>query len=309
MPPDSDLSLIAIVGATGSGKSSIAIELALEFGGEIINADSRQVYCGMDIGTAKPTIEDRGRVPHHLYDIAAPTESFSLALFLPEATRAIDDCHARNRLPILVGGTGQYVWGLVEGWTVPEVAPQPGFREEMIAIATAGGPDVLFERLTAVDPVAASSIDRRNVRRVVRALEVHHATGRRFSDLRLKQAPSWHVTTIGVDVPDDVLEHRIEDRVDAMLSDGFADEVRSLLAAGVSRSDTAMGSIGYQQLAAFAEGECSLAEARAQTIRATRRLARRQRQWFRNLDPRITWVTSLAEARSVVAGMRPLRDP
>lgn len=293
--------LVAIIGPTATGKSALALGLAAQFGGEIVNADSRQVYRCMDIGTAKPSLEDRARIPHHLYDIAAPTGSFSLALFLRHARAALDDCWSRDRLPILTGGTGQYVWALLEGWSVPEVPPDDTLRAELSALAAYHGEDALHARLAEVDPVAATSIDSRNVRRVIRALEVIHATGRPFSEVRTRTPPPWHTLILGLDAPPSVLDERIEQRVDAMLAAGFVNEVRHLLDAGVPRSASAMASIGYQQFASHLAGELTFDEARAETIRATRRLARRQRQWFRRFDPRITWLDSSEDARALVA--------
>jgi len=293
-----NLALLAIVGPTATGKSRLAVHLAMELGGEVINADSRQVYRRMDIGTAKPSPEERGSVPHHLFDIADPAESFSLGVFLREARRIIADIHARGRLPIVVGGTGQYIWGLVEGWTVPEVEPQPAFREAMAAIASDAGPDALVARLASVDPASAAAIEPRNVRRVIRALEVHHATGRPFSELRRREQPPWDATVLGLDRSDEELDDRISGRVDAMLDAGFVNEVRQLLEAGVPRQASSMASIGYPQVSAFLAGECSLEAAREETILATRRFVRRQRQWFRRTDARIRWVAGLDEALS-----------
>lgn len=290
--------LLAIVGPTATGKSQLAMRLAIELDGEIINADSRQVYRRMDIGTAKPSPEERGSVPHHLFDIADPAESFSLGVFLREARRIIADIHARRRLPIVVGGTGQYIWGLVEGWTVPEVEPQPAFREAMAAIANDAGPDALVARLASVDPASAAAIEPRNVRRVIRALEVHHVTGRPFSELRRREQPPSDATVLGLDRSDEELDERISGRVDAMLAAGFVNEVRQLLDAGVPRQASSMASIGYPQISAFLAGECSLEAARAETILATRRFVRRQRQWFRRRDARIRWVAGLDEALS-----------
>jgi len=293
-----NLPLLAIVGPTATGKSRLAVHLAMELGGEVINADSRQVYRRMDIGTAKPSPEERGSVPHHLFDIADPAESFSLGVFLREARRIIADIHARGRLPIVAGGTGQYAWGLLEGWTVPEVEPQAAFREAMAAIASDAGPDALVARLASVDPASAAAIEPRNVRRVIRALEVHHVTGRPFSELRRREPPPWDVTVLGLDRSDGDLDERISGRVDAMLEAGFVDEVRQLLEAGVPRQASAMASIGYPQISACLAGECSLEAAREETIFATRRFVRRQRQWFRRTDARIRWVAGLDEALS-----------
>jgi tRNA dimethylallyltransferase len=292
--------LVAIVGPTATGKSALALDLAQEFGGEIINADSRQVYRCMEIGTAMPSEADRARVPHHLYGIASPAEPFSLALFLRQAHAALDVCWSRDRLSIVVGGTGQYVWALLEGWSVPEVPPDDALRAELTAVAAADGENALHARLAELDPAAAASIDPRNVRRVIRALEVIHATGRPFSEARTRTPPPWRSLLLGLDAPPAELDERIEQRVNAMIAAGLVDEVRRLLDAGVPRTASAMASIGYQQFAVHLSGELTFDEARAETIRATRRLARRQRQWFRRSDPRITWLDSPSDARAVV---------
>ncbi len=282
--------LVAIVGPTASGKSAIAMELALRLGGEIVNADSRQIYTGMDIGTAKPTQDDRRRVRHHLYDICDPAERYSLALYQRDARAALDRIWERGAFAWLVGGTGQYAWALLESWTVPEVPPDPALRDRLTAIATIDGADALHERLRAIDPAAAASIDPRNVRRVVRAIEVFEVTGRPISDWQTKGSPDFEYLLFGIDVPREVLDARIERRVDEMFAAGFVDEVRGLLAARARADASAMSSIGYAEVARHLGGEISLAEAIEATKRATRRLARRQAQWFRRDDRRITWV-------------------
>jgi tRNA dimethylallyltransferase len=282
--------LVAIVGPTASGKSTIATGLALRLGGEIVNADSRQVYRGMDIGTAKPTPADRRRVPHHLYDICEPTETYSLALYQREARAALDAVWARGSFAWLVGGTGQYVWALLEAWTVPEVPPDPVLRGTLSSIAETQGAETLHLRLRAIDPIAADAIDARNVRRVVRALEVFEHTGVPISQWQTKGAPDFEYLLFGIDVPLAELDERMDERVDLMFAEGFVAEVSALLAAGTPSDASSMSSIGYRQVVRHLAGELSLEEAVAETKRATRRLARRQAQWFRHDDPRITWV-------------------
>ena len=282
--------LVAIVGPTATGKSSMALELASTLGGEIVNADSRQVYRGMDIGTAKPSLEDRRRLRHHLYDIADPAESYSLALYVKHAREVLDSLWARGSFAWLVGGSGQYIWALLEAWTVPEVAPDEAFRAKLRAEADGQGPQTLHRRLAEVDPVAAERIDANNVRRVIRALEVYHHTGMPISEWQQKGTPDFEYLLFGVDMPNTELEPRIEQRVDAMFEAGLVDEVRGLVDAGLSPEAPAMSSIGYAEVARHLAGELSLEEARDETIRATRRLVRRQRQWFRPNDKRIHWV-------------------
>ncbi|MBI5948442.1 MAG: tRNA (adenosine(37)-N6)-dimethylallyltransferase MiaA [Chloroflexi bacterium] len=282
--------LVAIVGPTGSGKSAIALQLARELGGEIVNADSRQVYRGMDIGTAKPTVAERRLVRHHLFDIADPRDDYSLALYQRDARAVLEDIWARDTFAWLVGGTGQYAWGLLENWSVPEVPPDGTLRRELTAFAAERGVEALHARLAAVDPLAAERIDPRNVRRVVRALEVHHHTGVPISTWQTKGSPDFEYLLFGIDVPKDELDRRIDARVDAMFAAGFVDEVRALLADGVPSDAGSMSSIGYAEIGRFLEGAISLDEAIDATKRATRRLARRQAQWFRRDDRRISWV-------------------
>lgn len=282
--------LVAIVGPTASGKSAIALELAQRLGGEIVNADSRQVYRGMDVGTAKPPAAERRLLPHHLFDVADPADGYSLALFRRDAAAVLEAIWELGSFAWLVGGTGQYVWALLEDWQVPEVPPDEELRARLAGLAAAEGADALHARLAKVDSLAASRIDPRNVRRVVRALEVFHHTGVPISQWQRRGSPPFEYLLFGVDVPREVLDRRIDARVEAMFAAGFVDEVRTLLARGVPRDAPAMSSIGYGEVVRHLAGELTLAEAIDATQRATRRLVRRQAQWFRRDDPRITWV-------------------
>ena len=282
--------VVAIVGPTASGKSAIALDLAQRLGGEIVNADSRQVYRGMDIGTAKPTVAERRVARHHLYDICDPAGSYSLALYRAQATATFDSLWAKGTFPWLVGGTGQYVWALLENWSVPEVAPDDELRARLAATAETDGHQALHARLAAVDATAAERIDSRNVRRVIRALEVYERTGTPISEWQTKGEPDFEYLLFGIDVPREELDRRIDRRVEAMFESGFVDEVRLLLDSGVARDAPAMSSIGYAEVARHLAGEIGLDDAIELTKRATRRLARRQAQWFRREDPRITWV-------------------
>ncbi|MDP3063035.1 MAG: tRNA (adenosine(37)-N6)-dimethylallyltransferase MiaA, partial [Chloroflexota bacterium] len=262
--------------------------------------DSRQVYRHMDVGTAKPSPEDRARVPHHLIDILDPDQEFSLAGFLELASRAIEEIHARGRIPLLVGGTGQYVWALLEGWRVPHVPPNPSLRLEL----TSQSPEALYQRLQAVDAEAAARIVPTNVRRVVRALEVFHATGVPFSAWTKKSGPAYRYLALGLTTSRAELYARIDARVDAMLSRGWLDEVRRLLAMGYSPDLPALSSLGYRELAAHLRGELSLDEAAARIKTETHRFARRQYAWFRLRDARIHWLqdreAAPAEAEALV---------
>lgn len=287
--------LLAVVGPTATGKSAIAVELAQRFGGEIVNADSRQVYRGMDIATAKPTGQERRAVPHHLYGVAAPREPFSLALYLDLARSALEACWARDALPWLVGGTGQYTWALLEGWTVPAVPPDDELRARLGAIARTEGEVALHERLRKVDPVAAERIEPANVRRVIRALEVYQHTGRPISEWQEKRDPGFDFVVLGVDLPDEELQRRIEARVAAMFEGGLVLEVERLLDGGLPADAPALSAIGYREVVRHLQGETDLVTAMEETVVATRRLVRRQRQWFRKDDSRIRWGSSAAD--------------
>ncbi len=281
--------ILAIVGPTASGKSAWGLALAERLGGEIISADSGQVYRGLDIGTAKPSPADRARVPHHCLDHGDPRQRYHLARFVREATAALADIRARGRRPLVVGGTGQYVWALLEGWTVPEVAPDEALRAALQARVGHDGPHALHADLAAVDPVAAARIDPRNVRRVIRALEVYRATGRPISAWHDARAP-LEALIVAPDLDRAALDARIAARVEAMFAAGLVEEVAGLLAAGVPPEAPGFDTIGYREVLAHLAGRLSREEAIAAVQRATHRLARRQRMWFRHDDPRIHWL-------------------
>ncbi len=282
--------LIAIVGPTAVGKTDLSIRLAERFGGEIVSADSRLIYVGLDIGTAKPTPQERARVPHHLIDVTTPDRPLSLAEYMRMAYAAIDDILARGRVPFLVGGTGQYVWALLEGWQVPEVPPDEDLRARLEQEAREKGPEFLFRRLVSLDPGAAEIIDPRNVRRIIRALEVIHHTGRPFTEQREKSPPPYQVLFIGLTRPREDLYRRIDQRIERMLAQGLVDEVRGLLAAGYDPNLPALTGIGYRQIVDYLQGRCTLEEAVRAIRKATRRYVRHQYNWFRLDDERIWWV-------------------
>ena len=299
--PDPARRLVAVVGPTAAGKSELALSLAERFGGEIVNADSRQVYRGMDAGTAKPSREMRARLPHHLYDIVAPAESYSLARYRRDAVAAFEGIWARGRVPWLVGGTGQYVWALLEGWSVPEVAPRPALRAELRALAGREGVEALHARLRAVDPEGAERIDGRNVRRVIRAIEVWEATGEPIGVRQTKGDPGFVWRALGVDREHDELVWRINRRTEAMYAGGLVEETRALLDGGLPPDASALSSIGYAEAVRELRGEITREKAIELTKRATKRLARRQRQWFRRQDPRIVWADGPEAASDAVA--------
>jgi tRNA dimethylallyltransferase len=288
--------LIAIVGPTAVGKTAISLRLAMAVKGEVISADSRQVYRGLDIGTAKATPEEQALVAHHLIDIVDPDEGLSLVQFQELAAKAIDDIHARKRVPFLVGGTGQYVMAVTEGWRAPLVPPDEALRGELYALAETDGADALHARLASLDPVAASRVDPRNVRRVVRAVEVCMVTGRPISEQQSKQPPPYRILLIGLTMPRPALYDRIDARVDRMLDAGLESEIRALVASGYGFDLPAMSGVGYGQFAPYFRGEASLEDVRREIKRTTRRFVRQQYNWFRLSDPRIHWIAAGAEA-------------
>ena len=280
--------LVAVAGPTAVGKTEWSLLLAEALDGEIVSADSRLVYRGMDIGTAKPSPAEMARVPHHLIDILDPGETLGLAEFQRLARAAIDGIHARGRLPLLVGGTGQYVWALLEGWTAPPVPADPARRAALEADAARIGHEALHARLAALDPDAAAIIDPRNVRRTIRALEVIEATGQPFSAQRRKVPPPYATFIAGLARPRAELYGRIDARVDAMMAAGLLDEVRRLAAGGRRLSASAGQALGYRELGRHLAGEIPIEEAVRLAQRNTRHFARRQTNWFRKM-PGIAW--------------------
>ncbi len=280
--------VIAVVGPTAAGKSDLAVDLALAVGGEVVNADSMQLYRGMDIGTAKLTVAEQRGVRHHLLDVLEVTEPATVAEFQRWARAAIDDCAARDVPAVLVGGSALYVRAVVDRFDFPGTDPQIRQRlEDELAVA---GPHALHRRLAAVDPAAAAAILPSNGRRIVRALEVIELTGRQFTaSLPAREYVYERVIQIGLDVPRDVLDRRIAERVDRMWSAGLVDEVRRLIDAGLREGRTASQALGYAQVIRYLDGEWTEERARQEMIRATRRFARRQDSWFRK-DPRIRWI-------------------
>ncbi len=282
--------LVCVVGPTAVGKTALAVELALRFGGEVVNADSRQVYRGMSIGTAKPTEAERAAVRHHLVDIMEPTESFGLGLFLEFATEAVRDIRGRGRLPIVCGGTGQYVWALAEGQSLHAAPPDPEFRATLEAEAERLGAEALHRRLASVDPARADALDARNVRRVIRALEIHHVTGRLPSEVKPRASEGTEALVLGLTMAREELYRRIDERVDWMMAEGFLSEVEGLKEAGLPMGAGPLNSPGYRELGQHLAGELSLEEAVERTKTQTHRLARRQYGWFKLTDPRIRWL-------------------
>ena len=272
--------LLAIGGPTASGKTGLAIGLALALGGEIVNADSRQVYRGLDIGTAKPAVEQRAAVPHHLLDLADPWEEFTLAHYVAAAHAAIGAIQARGRLPVLVGGTGLYLRAVTQGYAVPEAPPDPALRRELEGRASAEGLGALLAQLEALDPVTASRIDRKNPRRVIRALEVCLTLGVPFSTLQRRSPPYRHLTLV-LGAARERLYAWADVRLVEMLEAGFGTEVARLLGEGVDPALPAMSALGYRELAGWLRGETSREAAVEATRLATHAFIRRQVTWFR----------------------------
>ncbi len=294
---------MAIVGPTATGKSRLAIRLAQAFSGEIINADSRQVYRHLDIGTAKPNPQEMSLVPHHLVDIIDPDEDFSLAQYQALAFQAIKDTQERNRLPWLVGGSGLYVRAVLEGWQIPEVPPDPELRRRLEERAGEGNAAELYQELVRIDPVAAEKIDSRNVRRVIRALEVNRTAGTHFSRLPQKQLPPFDTLIIGLTADRAELYRRIDSRVDEMVAQGLVEEVKKLLDMGYDLSLPSMSGVGYRQIGRYLKGELTLEMAIQQTKYETHRIARHQYSWFRLKDDRIKWFDIAGEIEHKVEAL------
>lgn len=287
--------VIAVVGPTAAGKSDLGVFLAQQLGGEVVNADSMQLYRGMDIGTAKLTLEERGGVPHHLLDIWDVTEPASVAEYQKLARAEIDRLLAEGRTPVLVGGSGLYVRGAIDVLEFPGTDPE--VRARLERELEQDGPGALHRLLAEADPEAARVILPGNGRRIVRALEVIEITGKPFTANLPGHDSVYDTVQIGVDVGRPELDERIAVRVDRMWEAGLVDEVRELAARGLREGRTASRALGYQQVLTALAGECTEDDARAETVRATKRFARRQDSWFRR-DPRVHWLSGAAEDRA-----------
>ncbi len=292
--------LIAVVGPTAVGKSTLGISIAQKFKGEIVNADSRQIYKYMDIGTAKPGRVERGTVPHHLLDIIEPDQSYSLSLYQKSAMEVIASVHKQDKLPVIVGGSGQYVWAVIEGWQIPRVEPDPDFRRLMYSKAQNSGTGQLYDELASLDPLSASKISPNNLRRIVRALEIYHKTGLKPSLLQAKNGLPFPVLIIGLTAERNRLYSLINQRTDNMIEQGFIQEVKELLSMGYSVDLPSLSSLGYRQMATYLNGGADLAEA-VQTIKyETHRFVRGQYAWFRLNDSRIKWFDTADEVNEKI---------
>ena len=287
--PEPHWPLIVLIGPTAVGKTEISIQLAERCNGEILSADSRLFYRGMDIGTAKPTLEERKRVPHYFIDIADPDQTWSLAMFQREVHRVISDIQKRNKVPFLVGGTGQYIRAVTEEWIIPATPPDTDIRRVLEEWTLQIGSEGLHDRLTALDPDAAKRIDARNIRRTIRAMEVILLTGKPFSTQKSRGKSRYRLLQLGLTRPRPDLYNRIDSRIDGMLEAGLVDEVRGLLAAGYTPELPSLSAIGYRQIIDYLQGEINLDEAVQLMQRITRQYVRRQANWFKLDDPNIQW--------------------
>lgn len=296
---DAHTPLLVILGPTAIGKTQLAIDIAQSLNGEIIGADSRQIYQYMDIGTAKPSPEQRAVVTHHLVDFIAPDADYSLADYQEQAYAHAAAITTAGKLPILCGGTGQYITAFVEGWSIPRVEPNEDLRQQLEAEAAAEGRALLHQRLALVDPAAAEKIHPNDARRVIRALEVYHQTGKPISVLQRKKPPRYRIHTIGLRMTRDALYARADERVDMMMTAGFIDEVQALLALGFAPDLPAMSALGYRELCDYLLDELSLEDAIERTKLSTHDFIRRQEIWFRGHDHDTQWVC--ADALNVPA--------
>ena len=284
--------MIVIVGPTAVGKSGLALHLTQYFPAEIISADSRQIYRYMDIGTNKPTPAERASVPHYVIDVVEPDQDFSLSMYHQLANEALKVIQQKGNLPFLVGGSGLYVWSLVEGWKIPQVPPNQKLRHQLEARVEQEGSQRIYLELQYIDPTAAEKINPNNIRRIIRALEIYDATGQPSSRLRRKEVPDFPILLIGLTQERSELYETIDSRVDKMIRRGLVEEVEHLLKKGYSPSLPSMSGIGYKQIVQFLRNEMTLPEAIDRIKYETHRLARHQYAWFRLGDNRIHWFST-----------------
>ncbi len=284
--------LIVVVGPTAAGKTVFAAELARRLEGEIVSADSRLFYRGLDIGTDKPSIEVRQTIPHYLIDVADPDDPWSLVRFQSEACKAIAAIQEKDRMPLLVGGTGQYIHAVIHGWQAPAQQPNALLRAALEDWGLEIGPQELHRRLSLLDPKSAALIEPRNLRRTVRALEVIFTTGRRFSEQRLKKGSPYSLCILGLRRDRKELFQRIDVRIDRMIAAGLYNEVSGLLEKGYSPELPALSAIGYRDMVSVIKGEMTMEQAILQMKKLTHRFVRRQANWFKESDPAIHWIDS-----------------
>ena len=293
------IKIAAIVGPTAGGKTALSIEMAKRYGGEIISCDSMQIYRGMDIGTAKPDMKERDGIPHHMIDICDPTEKFSCSDYAEMALKCINDIAGRGKIPIFCGGTGLYLDSVLRGVRDDGATSDPVFREEMQRFADENGAAALHAKLSEVDPEAALSIHQNNVRRVIRALEVYHTTGKTKTQLDAEsreKEPDFDALVIGLNYENrDILSSRIDKRVDIMIKNGLLDEAKMLYDKGLLSPNTTAGqAIGYKELFPYFEGQCPLEDAAEQLKLDTRHYAKRQMTWFL-AKKNVSWISVCGE--------------
>lgn len=300
--PSTKPPLVVLLGPTGVGKSEIAIQLVHGFDGEIVSSDSRLLYRAMDIGTAKPSEIELQTIPHHLINVADPDQVWSLAMYQQAARKAIDDIHSRNKLPFLVGGTGQYIYAIIEAWEPPKVKPNQELRTALQNWANLITTQGLHRRLGIIDPDAASNIEERNLRRTIRALEVIFSTGIRFSAQRKRNSPPYRTLLLGMTRPREELYTRIDERVEKMIQYGLIDEVKSLLDNGYSPDLPTFSAIGYKEIIVYLQGKTNLTMTIQNIKRNTRVYVRRQANWFKPDDPDIHWFDANERTLEMMSG-------
>ena len=294
--------LIVITGPTASGKTAMSVELAKILGAEIVNADSMQIYKYMDIGTAKPDMEERQGIPHHLIDIAEPDEQFSVARYCECAKEAIDAVHAKGKPVVMVGGTGLYVDSLVNNIQFSEIDADDEYRAKMDALADEKGNEYLYNMLCEIDPVSGAKISVSDRKRIIRALEVYHLTGKTITwhNEQSRSVPSpYNTTMFAIDVDREVLYDKINRRVDIMMEKGLLNEVKNIINMGIKRDFTSMQAIGYKEMAEYLDGEITLDEAIDKIKQGSRRYAKRQLTWYRR-NEKINWVKNIDEVLSIL---------
>ena len=289
MPLPVNKPVIVLLGPSAVGKTALSIKLAHQFSGEIISVDSRYLYKGMDIGTAKPGLAEMKEIPHHLIDIANPDKPISLAQFQAVVYEQIEAVFRRGNTPFLVGGTGQYLWGVVEGWLPPGTQPDSRFREVLEGMAKEMGTERIYQMVVYLDPEAAKKIEPNNLRRSIRALEVIFSTGELFSKQKAKNPPPYHFKIIGLQRSRTELYQRVDARIDQMLADGLIQETEKLIANGYDPNLPSMSAIGYKEISSYLNQEISLDEAVALIKKRTRIFIRHQANWFKKDDARIRW--------------------
>lgn len=297
MPLKNNRRVAFIVGPTAVGKTDLSIEIAQELNAEVISADSRYLYKKMDIGTAKPHQSEMKRIPHHLIDIAEIQENWSLAQYKKKTIETMEDIFSRGKFPLIVGGSGQYIRALIEGWDIPEKAPNLEMRDVLTGWAEKIGKEAIYNKLEIIDPDAAGYIDYRNLRRTIRALEVIFHTGYKFSTQRDSKPLDFSYKIAGLARPREELYKRIDQRIEKMMASGFIEEVSELLEDGYTLNNPPMSAIGYKEVTLFLKGEISLEECILAMKRKTRQFVRRQANWFKDTDDRIKWFDATVDCK------------